>query len=526
MRRLVLAFAVVLAGAQAMAQMPLTMSYQGFLTDNTGVPVNGEREMIFAIYAAPAGGGPMWQETHTLNVLNGRFDVVLGNFTSLGMQFDAQYWLGIRVGLDAEMTPRQALAGSPYAMRAGRIDVTAQVQGSQITGTISTATVPGVAPWVTVSGTSQLAASNIAYLTTGATLATVTLPAAPAVGDIVKVSSPGVGGFRIAPNAGQSLLGGPAFQWTPVENSRAWHDIAASSTGSVRVAVVFGGLAYTSFNSGQTWNAPTSGLSAVNRDWDSIALSSDGTKAVASVFNGQLYTSTNAGQDWTPREAVRSWQAVASSADGTKLVAVASNGGQIYVSPDSGVTWFPRDSPRTWRSVASSADGIKLVAVVNGGQIYTSEDSGDTWTARASTRSWNSVASSADGTKLVASSNQIFTSADSGVTWTPRESVRNWVAVASSSDGAKLVAAVSGGRIYTSEDSGETWVARESARSWQSVASSADGTKLTAVENGGRIYSGSLAPTFSGGQGAAVELVYSGGGVWTLVNQQGSLTVP
>ena len=310
---------------------------------------------------------------------------------------------------------------------------------------------PGVT-WVDVTGTSVQAASNTGYMADNVSQVTVTLPASPAVGDIVQVTGIGAGGWMIAQNAGQSII---------------------------------------------TKDLP-GGIGAL----------------------------------WTARDSVRNWYGVASSSDGTKLVATVI-GGQIYTSTDSGATWTARDSVRSWVGVASSSDGTKLVATVTGGQIYTSTDSGATWTAHDSIRNWFGVASSSDGTKLVATvyGDQIYTSTDSGATWTARDSVRNWEGVASSSDGTKLVAAVQGGPIYTSTDSGVTWTARDSGRSWYGVASSSDGAKLVASVYGGQIYTSTpnttigTAGSISGGQYDAIELQCIGSNTFTVLSNEGYLTV-
>jgi hypothetical protein len=481
--------------------------------------------MTFRLYDTPTGGRALWEETQSpVTVANGVFNVVLGSVTPIILPFDAQYYLGVQANDDGEMKPRQALATSPYAFRAGSLDPSATIAGSQITGAIAGATMPGVAPWVAIGGTSQLAVSNTAYMVTGATPATITMPAAPAVGDVVKVSSQGLGGWTLVPNTGQAIEGANVprgVTWTPRESARFWWSVASSADGAKLAAVVDGGQIYTSTDSGVTWT-PRDAV----RPWRSVASSADGTKLVAVVQGGQIYTSTDSGVTWTARESARSWRSVASSTDGTKLAAVAFTG-LIYNSTDSGATWTPRESARQWISVASSADGAKLVAVEAGGRIYTSTDSGATWTPRESARNWVSVASSADGAKLVAVEygGQIYTSADSGATWTPRESARFWWSVASSADGAKLAAVVYGGQIYTSTDSGASWTPRESARQWVSVASSADGAKLAAVVQGGQIYTSGIT-TLTGGLHSSAELVYAGNGQWIVVSQQGSLTTP
>ncbi len=408
--------------------------------------------------------------------------------------------------------------------------------GLTINGTVSG---NGALPWQIVSGTSQLAQPKTGYLLTNNSLVAVTLPVSPSIGDVVRVSGIGAGGWKIAQNAGQfvrtgNLPGNIGSTWTPRDSNRNWYSVASSSDGTKLVAGIVGGIIggqiYTSTNSGTTWTARDS-----NRNWYSVASSSDGTKLVAGVDGGQIYTSTDSGVTWTPHDSSRNWRCVASSSDGTRLVA-GVDGGQIYTSADSGGTWTPQNSAFLgWYSVASSSDGVKLVAAAFGGQIYTSTDSGVTWTPRDSNRAWYSVASSSNGAKLVAGvqGGQIYTSTDSGVTWTPRDNNRQWYSLASSADGTKLVAGVSGDQIYNSTDSGVTWTAQNSGgRSWYSVASSSDGTKVVAAAYGDQIYTAVLfvgpsttpgtAGYLLGNQNAAIELQYVGNGQFLPISSVGT----
>src|SRR5581483_11214596 len=181
---------------------------------------------------------------------------------------------------------------------------------------------PGVT-WVNVSGAAQQAAPNSGYLADSASEVVITLPASAslAVGDVVEVSGIGAGGWRIAQNAGQSIITKRMFEpsgppWTAHEISRNWYGIASSSDGTRLVAVVNGGQIYTSTDSGATWTARES-----NRGWRGVASSSDGSKLVAAVQGGQIYTSTDSGVSWTARDSARSWITVASLADGKRLVA-------------------------------------------------------------------------------------------------------------------------------------------------------------------------------------------------------------
>lgn len=68
--------------------------------------------------------------------------------------------------------------------------------------------------WVNVTGTSVQAAGDTGYIANNATAAVVvTLPVNPALGDVIEVSGAGKGGWRIAQNAGQSIVaqGLPGF---------------------------------------------------------------------------------------------------------------------------------------------------------------------------------------------------------------------------------------------------------------------------------------------------------------------------
>ncbi|MBI1766731.1 MAG: hypothetical protein HYR56_35440, partial [Acidobacteria bacterium] len=246
-----------------------------------------------------------------------------------------------------------------------RRDASGSFSAGTLTGNGSGLTnVPGTLQWQVVAGTTQQAQPNTGYVVTNASQVTITLPTNPNVGDLVRVSGVGAGGWKIVQNAGQSVIGTNigtfGLNWTPRENNRNWYSVASSADGSKLVAVEQGDKIYTSTDSGVSWTPRNSG----GIFWQSVASSADGNKLVAVEVNFKIYTSTDSGVSWTPRESNRSWWSVASSADGSKLVAVVGGffAGQIYTSTDSGVTWTPRESNRNWYSVASSADGNKLVA--------------------------------------------------------------------------------------------------------------------------------------------------------------------
>lgn len=440
--------------------------------------------------------------------------------------------------------------GTSNTVVLGRSADSVQVPGNlNITGTLSgngsgLINVPGALKWQTVFGNTQ-AQSNNGYLATNDAQVTITLPTSPNVGDIVRVSGPGIGGWKIAQNAGQSIVGtGISFAqpiWTPRDTIRQWSSVASSADGVKLFAADYNGQLYTSTDSGQIWFSRES-----SRAWRSVASSADGSKLVATVEGGQIYTSADSGFSWIARESNRNWVSVASSADGTKLVA-AAGGERLYTSTDSGATWTARATNNSWVSVASSADGTRLIAANGVSSVFVSADSGITWQPKQIALSgvggdWRSVASSADGTKLAITGGfrRIYTSVDSGETWTPTAHDNYWNSIASSSDGSRLVAVTDSAQIFTSFDSGVSWTSQESVREWMSVATSFDGTKLVAVARnaantaGDLIYTATIPlplATISGTSGfitgkqySSIELQYIGNGKFLPISYSGAIS--
>ena len=95
------------------------LQYQGRLTNpSTGQPVtDGTYAMTFNLYTDSAGS-VVWTETKNVSVANGQFSALIGDVTSLPQSLlnGQELWLGIKVGADAEMTPRQIILPVAYAM--------------------------------------------------------------------------------------------------------------------------------------------------------------------------------------------------------------------------------------------------------------------------------------------------------------------------------------------------------------------------------------------------------------------------
>lgn len=114
-----------LAGAAGAATLPLKLNFQGRLIDpSTSVPKDGTFAMTFRVYAAPTGGTALYTETQSnVGVSNGVFSVQLGSAAALSPDLfaGASAYLSVQVSPDAEMTPRQQLVMSPYAMTAAQL---------------------------------------------------------------------------------------------------------------------------------------------------------------------------------------------------------------------------------------------------------------------------------------------------------------------------------------------------------------------------------------------------------------------
>ena len=98
----------------AASEVTSSINYQGRLTDSAGEPLSGTYTLTFRLYEVASGGTALDTDSHSITATEGLFNTDIG--------FDQEYfdgrelWLGITVGGDAEMTPRQELRPVPYAL--------------------------------------------------------------------------------------------------------------------------------------------------------------------------------------------------------------------------------------------------------------------------------------------------------------------------------------------------------------------------------------------------------------------------
>jgi len=133
---IIIAGMVLMSGITSLgnAQVPQTVSYQGYLTDSAGNPFDttatGPVQMIFTIFDDVTAGTSQWSETQLVTVTEGVYSVVFGaNIANpLNAAFDVPYFLEVQVetaagsGTFEMLSPRQPLTGVPYAINADMLD--------------------------------------------------------------------------------------------------------------------------------------------------------------------------------------------------------------------------------------------------------------------------------------------------------------------------------------------------------------------------------------------------------------------
>lgn len=147
MKRIFLAVLLAVLGFCAFFVLPFhadaainsQINFQGKLTNTDGTNVtNGTYSIVFSIYTVSSGGTAVWTETQpSVTVTDGIFQVSLGSVTALPGSVDFKtnsLYLGVKVGADAEMTPRIRFTAAPYAFNASTADNSTQLGGIASSG--------------------------------------------------------------------------------------------------------------------------------------------------------------------------------------------------------------------------------------------------------------------------------------------------------------------------------------------------------------------------------------------------------
>ena len=152
--------ALLLASGAASAA-PNHMTVQGYLANTAGVPVTGDYTLVLSLYTSKTEPTAFWTESHTVTVVDGMFDAVLGadvgNPLTVGDFADNdQVWFGVTiiggpgvpVGGDPEL-PRKQLASTGYAFSAGHADT---ADAASHATTADSATTAGTATAASTAG--------------------------------------------------------------------------------------------------------------------------------------------------------------------------------------------------------------------------------------------------------------------------------------------------------------------------------------------------------------------------------------
>jgi hypothetical protein len=109
----------------AFAAVPPMINYQGKLAKPSGAPLDTTTSMVFCIYADPITLNPLWCDTQSAVVVEkGVFNVLLGSQHPIpDSVFDGNVrYLGVKVGNDAEITPRKPMVSVGYAYKSFETD--------------------------------------------------------------------------------------------------------------------------------------------------------------------------------------------------------------------------------------------------------------------------------------------------------------------------------------------------------------------------------------------------------------------
>ncbi len=134
---LVLCLVLTLLSASAVADPMDEISYQGYLTDDAGVPINGVLPMRFEIQDIEEM--TLWEEQHdSVPVNDGSFHVMLGSINPMpdSLFGDEDSWLYIEIGSGRSFAGRMKRGGMPYSRVAARVRTIDGATGGTVTGDV------------------------------------------------------------------------------------------------------------------------------------------------------------------------------------------------------------------------------------------------------------------------------------------------------------------------------------------------------------------------------------------------------
>jgi len=119
-------FLLLFLALASKSEVPSTMNFQCRITDSAGDPVpDGNYSMTFRIYDDSLSGDALWSEGRLVSVGDGLLSVELGKVVPLldTIFSSGNRWLGIQIGLEAEINPRTRLSKVPYSSHSQISDI-------------------------------------------------------------------------------------------------------------------------------------------------------------------------------------------------------------------------------------------------------------------------------------------------------------------------------------------------------------------------------------------------------------------
>ncbi|MBI4568523.1 MAG: hypothetical protein HY719_08995, partial [Planctomycetes bacterium] len=258
---------------------PLMINFQGRLTDASGNPITGNRDIYFRYYDASTAGTLLYAETYTaagtnpVTVTQGNYVVALGggSYTAAGgplyttfkavFQNQTVVWLELQVVGEAVMAPRVRILGAGYAINADLFD---GLEGSQFvlkTGDTLTGALTLPANGLT-AGTDQLVLSG-GKVGVGTTAPVATLDVGgtgamkiPVGTTAQRPASPAAGMLRYNSGTGSlEFFDGTSWMVTVVKTP------PPVASGGTESTISDGGVSYKvhRFNAGGTFTVTTAG---------------------------------------------------------------------------------------------------------------------------------------------------------------------------------------------------------------------------------------------------------------------------
>ncbi len=112
------AFSLLAFVILAFSQMPMEFTYQGKLTNSSGMGINDDLPMTFRLFNTASGGTAFWEESHPVVTIDkGLFSVALGSITSVSGDMSGTVFLEITIDGDV-LSPRVKITPSANAMYA------------------------------------------------------------------------------------------------------------------------------------------------------------------------------------------------------------------------------------------------------------------------------------------------------------------------------------------------------------------------------------------------------------------------